>query len=240
VPTPTDAQDFLFERPNLVLTVFGGYASPGTEGEFFDDIRSKVAVARTDPSTGETEFEDITFDSPSIMGELAFRVTERLDVAVGVEHAEGSARSELIDYLTADDQPIAQTNEFSRTRLMATGKVYLFERGRSISQFSWVPNRWSPYAGGGAGITWYEFAQTGDFVNEETLDIFEDIIDMDGRGYSAHALGGVQLSLTPRFLVRGEYHYIWGGGEVGDDFVGYQEDIDLSGWRALIGASIRF
>lgn len=228
IPGPAHGQsDFLLKRPAITFSLFGGWAMPGEESDLFDFAREELTLAEGD------------FSSPVGMAEVALRVTERLDVALGLEHASRSVPSEMREWVTVDDLPIPRTTEFSRTRVLASAKVYLFERGRSISQYAWVPYRWSPYIGAGGGISRFEFSQAGDFVQTETADIFEDRLRSKGSALTAHALAGAQLSLTPRFLLRGEYRYIWGSGEPDQtDFHGF-EPIDLSGSRVLLGVAVR-
>lgn len=229
IPASAQAQssDFLFKRPALTVSVLGGWDMPGERSDLFDFARDELTLDRGD------------FSSPLFMAEVAWRATERFDVALGVEHASRSAASSMRDWVTQDDQPIPQTTEFTRTRVLASAKAYLFPRGRSISQFAWVPYRWSPYVGGGAGITRYAFEQEGDFVDFRTLDIFAARLQSNGSAFTPHALAGVQVSLTPRFLLRGEYRYTWGSDEVeGSDFSGF-DAIDLSGSRAMIGVGFR-
>lgn len=227
-PGAAQAQsDFLFKRPALTVTLFGGWDMPSEGGDLFEFSRGELTLDRGD------------FSSPLIMGEVAWRATERLDLALGLEHSSRAVASEMREWETLDDQPIPQTTEFSRTRLLASGKAYLFPRGRSISEHAWVPYRWSPYIGGGAGISRYEFDQVGDFVDFRTAEIFTDRLESSGSALTAHALAGVQLSLTPRFLLRGEYRYLWGSDEVeGTDFSGF-DAIDLSGSRAMVGVAYR-
>lgn len=230
MPAAVHAQtDFLLKRPALTLSVFGGWAMPGEESDLFDFTRQELMI------------EDGDFSSPVGMVEAALRVTEQLDVAVGLEHASRSVSSEMREWVTIDDLPIPRTTEFSRTRFLVSGKAYLLPRGRAISQYAWVPYRWSPYIGGGAGISRYEFSQAGDFVFEtdDAAEIFEDRLESDGSAPTAHLLAGAQLSLTPRFFLRGEYRYIWGSAEVNDsDFFEFNP-IDLSGSRVMLGAALR-
>lgn len=225
--TAQGQSDFLLKRPALTISVFGGWDMPGEDSDLFDFAREELTLESGD------------FASPVGMAEVAVRLTEHFDVALGVEHASRTAASEVREWVTQDDQPIPQTTEFSRTRFLASGKAYLFPRGRSISQFAWVPYRWSPYVGGGAGITRYAFEQAGDFVDFQTLDIFETRLLDEGSALTAHALAGAQLSLTPRFLLRAEYRYVWGSAEPeGNDFSSF-DAIDLSGSRAIIGVAVR-
>lgn len=229
VPTPASAQeaDFLFGPPVLTLGVQGGWVLPGEGSDLFEFTRDQLTVEKGD------------FQSPALMVEAGLRLTERFDVAAGLEYATQTVDSESRRYVTLDDQPIPQSTEFSRTRLMGSLKGYVLPRGRRISRFAWVPNRWSPYIGGGVGYAWYQFRQVGDFVDEDTLDIFEGDLEADGSGVTAHALGGIEVSLTRRFLVRGEYRYVWGDGSVeGFDFSGFDE-VDLSGSSLMLGVAVR-
>lgn len=232
IPGPILAQtDFLVKRPGMTFSVFGGWAMPeegSGDDELFAFTREHLTVEEGD------------FSSPVGMVELAARVTEHLDVALGLERSSRTVGSSMRHFETLDERPIPQSTHFSSTRVLASARVYLLPRGRSISRFAWVPYRWSPYIGGGGGLSTYKFSQSGDFVDFETLDIWELEMESKGKGLSAHALAGAQLSLNPRFLLRGEYRYLWGSGDVDqDDYEGFDE-IDLSGSSVLLGVAVRF
>lgn len=233
VPSPVHGQDdFLFGRPAMTLSLYGGWAMPSEGSDVFEETRRELTVRAGD------------FDAPLGMAELAFRVNDRIDLAVGVTHASRTVDSQMSDWEWADGDPIRQSTEFTRTGGMATAKLYLLPRGREVSRFAWVPYRWSPYVGGGAGVSAYTFSQTGDFavqLGEDPMDrdIVELLVRSKDSGITAHALGGIQLSLTPRMLVRGEYRYIWGSADLDpDSFEGF-DPIDLSGSNVMLGLSIR-
>lgn len=233
--TMAGAQDgFLFERPVLTMSLFGGWALPGEDSDLFSDIRDDLEIEQGD------------FSSPVAMAEIAWRVNERVDLAVGLEHASRTVSSESRWFTWEDDRPILQTTEFSRTRVQASGKLYLLPRGREVSRFAWVPNRWAPYLGGGAGLSLYEFVQQGDFAvqvadpnDPPDWRILGMTLDSEGNDLTAHALAGVQLSLTTRFLLRGEYRYHWGSAALEPaSFEGF-EPIDLSGSNVMLGVTLR-
>lgn len=225
--TPLAAQDFKFGRPHATMAVYAGWSSPRESSDLFSFTRQELTVERGD------------FAAPLYGAELALRLTERFDVAAGLETASNTVSSESRKYETMDDLPIPQTTKFRRTRLMGSVKAYLFERGRTISELAWVPNRWSPYLGVGAGMTWYDFRQEGDFVDHETLDIFEDRFQATGSGSTLHGMAGVDVSLNEHFLVRGEYRYIRGEAALSDgDFFGF-DAIDVSEWRLTLGLAVR-
>lgn len=226
-PVVGQRADFRFGAPHLTLSATTGWAMPGESGDVFGFTREHLTVSRGD------------FASPFFMVEAALRVTERVDLAVGVDHASSLVRSEMRDWVTQDDGAIAQITEFTRSRVMGSVKAYLFRRGRTISEFSWLPRRWSPYVGAGAGWSRYEFLQEGDFVDFQTADIFRDRFRTAGAGVSHHAMAGMDVSLSPYFLLRGEYRRIWGGADVDETVFSGFGDIDLSGSRATLGLAVR-
>ncbi len=232
-PTPSHAQsDFLFDEPHLTLTLYGGWAMAGEGSDVFDEARSELTVSEG------------AFSAPLVMGEVAVRLSERTDLAVSLEHSSQSVSSHMRDWVWPDDREIVQASDFSRTRLMVSGKYYLLPRGREISQFAWVPYRWAPYVGAGAGVSGYEFIQDGDFAVALSGDPNDrDILDLrlasSGSGFTAQGLAGVQVTLTPRTVLRGEYRYLWGSAELdSESFEGF-DPIDLSGSNVVIGLSLR-
>lgn len=227
VPLTAQRADFLFGRPNMTVTAMGGWDFPGEGSDLFADARRFLTVSRGD------------FSSPLFMVEAGIRATERIDVTLGLEFASSTVRSEDADYVYQDDRPILQTTEFRRRRLSGGVKAYLFPRGRSISEFVWVPGTWSPYVGGGVGVTWYEFAQRGDFVDYITLDIFESRLRSRGSGFSPHVMAGLDVTLSRYFFLRAEYRYLWGSAEVDQSVYQGYGDIDLSGSRATLGLGFR-
>lgn len=226
-PVQAQRADFLFGRPNVTLSLSTGWAMPAENSDLFSETRNLLTVGPGD------------FGSYLVLVEGALRVTEHLDAVVGLEHAGSTVHSEMRDWVTQDDQPIPQATNFKRTRLMGSVKWYVLPRGRSVSEFVWVPNAWSPYIGAGVGFSWYEFYQHGDFVDFQTLDIFETHLRSEGRGFTQHAMVGADVSLSARFLVRGEYRYIWGSAPVDQYVFDGFNDIDLSGSRITVGIAVR-
>lgn len=226
---PVEAQraDFLFGRPNLTLSLSTGWAMPAEGSDLFSETRNLLTVKPGD------------FGSYLVLVEGAVRVTEHFDAVLGLEHAGSTVRSEMRRFVTQDDQPIPQATAFKRTRLMGSVKWYVVPRGRRVSEYVWVPNAWSPYIGAGIGFSWYDFHQYGDFVDFQTLDIFETRLRSDGRGFTQHAMAGADVSLTARFLIRGEYRYIWGSAPVDQHVFEGFNDIDLSGSRITVGIAVR-
>lgn len=231
VPSALSAQSedgFLFRRPKVTLGFNGGYAIPQAGSDLFDDITQRHTLEQSD------------FHAPVFMGSLGFRVSERFDLAFEVGYASSKTLSEYREWVDQDDLPIEQTTELRRVPLTVSLKAYLWERGRQVSRFAWIPNRWSPYVGAGAGWVNYEFSQRGDFINFQDLGIYTDEITTDGTTGTFHVLAGAEVSLTPRFVLTGEGRYSWAETGLDHTFGNYDEPIDLSGFQATMGIAVRF
>lgn len=226
-PAAGQSADFLFRRPAVTLALRGGWAVPRAQSEIFDFTTERLTLDRED------------FAGFALQGELAARVHDRLDVALGVGHSESRRRSEFRDFVEDNDLPIEQTTRFQRTPIEVALKGYLRPPGRAVSRFAWVPYAWAPWVAGGAGWMVYRFDQSGDFVDFETLDIFKKDFRSDGSTPTAHVAAGADFSLGPHLLATGEARYQWARADMSRDFVDF-DPIDLSGFEVTIGFAARF
>ena len=231
LPTAASAQaggpGFLFRRPTMSIGIKGGYARAQAGSEVFNFARDELTLEVGD------------FASSAWGAEVAIRVTERLDIAGELGATRSRKWSEFRDWVDLDDLPIEQSTTFLRVPMTLSVKYYLRDRGRSVSDFAWVPEKWSPYIGAGGGALWYRFKQEGDFVDFQTLDIFYELFESEGTTGTAHVMTGVDVSLSPRVVLTGEGRYSWGRADMGRDFVDFDK-IDLSGFRVTAGLSFRF
>ncbi len=218
---------FLFKQPYASFGIWGGYALAQAGSEVFDFASEYLTIDKND------------FASSAWGAELSVRATERLDIAAGVGLTHTSTRSEFRDWVDGDDLAIEQTTEFTRVPVTLRAKWYLRDRGRSVSRFVWIPERWTPYVGAGGGVVWSRFVQDGDFVDFETLDVFASQLESEGTTGTAHVFSGVDISLGTKVVLTGEGRYSWGKMAMGQDFADF-DSIDLSGFQATVGLSLRF
>ena len=218
---------FLFHEPAGSVTLRGGFARANARSDIFAFTTDELTLGRGD------------FDAGTYGADLAVRVAPRTDLMFGFAYAGTTARSESRGYIGTDDLPIEQRTTFRRIPLTAGARAYLTPRGRSVGQYAWVPARTAFYVGGGAGLTWYSFRQKGDFVDAETLDIFGDEFSSSGWTRQLQALGGVDVSLGSYFAITAEGRHAWARAPMDDDdFEGFDR-IDLSGFTATVGLTIR-
>jgi hypothetical protein len=230
LPGPTAAQEggpgFLFKQPGFQIGFHAGYARAHAGGPVLKRAFDDFTLNKRD------------FDASSWGLELAFRGSERLDIALDVRFSRSEAGSESRPYVDLDNLPIQQTTTLQKIPVTVSAKYYLRDRGRAVSQFAWIPEKWAPFVGVGGGLRWYRFKQKGDFVEEPSLDILNLTLESSGSAATAHVFAGVDVSISPRFLWTLEGKYDFGGAETGPVF--NFDDLDLSGFQATIGLAARF
>ncbi len=237
VGSPLQAQSagkgFLFQEPQWTFSLKGGIDRPNAGSDIFDFVTEELTLERSD------------FNGFNIGADLAYSIRPRIDLTFGAGYARSKAPSESAKWLGTDDLPILQTTSFSRLPLTVGLKAYLLPRGEAIGSLAWIPSRFAPFVGAGAGGTYFSFHQEGEFVDEESedLEIFRDELQSNGWAPTAHVLGGLDIALSPRWGLTTEARYSWGRGELGqapeDDFQGFHR-IDLSGLSATMGLHVRF
>lgn len=218
---------YLFGEPNVTVKFESGYAFQRAQSELFDDAIERFTIERDD------------FDSPYFGGEVAVRLTERWDVGVGIGFQKTSIQSESRPYVGTDDLPIRQTTELRQIPVAISAKYYPLERGRSLGRFAWVPRTFAPFLGAGVGAVNYRFEQSGEFVDDETLDIYFDRFVSDRTGFLARAAAGVNVSLGKQFLFTMEGRYSFGSAPVSGSYEGYDR-VRLDGLQLIGGLGIRF
>jgi hypothetical protein len=228
---------FMFKNPRVSLGFRTGYQLPRVGSNIFDFPLDSLTLSRAD------------FGSPWLGGELAVRVTDRLDVAAGVGWARARSESEYLNWLEGG-APIRQRTTFETVTGSLGAKYYFTDRGRSIGRFAWVPSRIGPYVGGGIGFVEYDFVQEGDFVDFESVvvdpgdgsvsaEIYTDRLHTSGSGFAGHVAGGIDVALGRQFLLTGEARYTLANGPVRGPYASFDR-IDLAGLQLLVGFGIRF
>ena len=217
--------DFLFDRPNGFIMLRGQQNLQRAQSDLYDFTTRELTLEKSD------------FNGPGLTLEFGKTLTSRIDLRTGVDFTSAFARSESRDFTDMDDLPIEQDTSLRQVDLFASLEFALTSRGRSIGQYSYVPSRFVPYVGAGGGFLWYQFQQSGDFVDFRDMAIFRALYKSDGWTPSGHMFGGVHVRITPSVSVTGEVRQIWADAELNRDFSKFNP-IDLSGLR--IGVGIRF
>lgn len=218
---------FLYGRPHATLTLRGGYDRPLAGSDVFRDFTNRLTLDRGD------------FAAPSVGADIAVTVADRVDLVLSSAYARRAPGSEYRHFVATDDTPIAQRTTFLRVPVTATARYYLAPRGTRVGNFAWVPTRFAPYVGVGAGSTWYRLRQEGEFLNESSLRTFFGNVQSSGWATTGVGTAGIDVSLSPRFLVTTEARYQFARASLSDDFRGYAP-ADLSSVSLTAGVAVRF
>ncbi len=219
---------FLFQRPKFTIGIRGGFAMPRAGSEVFAHTGRYLTVETSD------------YYGATLAGTLALRVTERFDISLEAGWAGTETLSEDREYVDMDDLPIQQVTTFRRIPVTVSLKTYLWDRGRSIGRFTWVPRAWAPYVGAGGGYVWYSFEQEGDWVDYDDKVIFWKRAISDGGAGIFHFFAGADYSISERLLLTGEGRYSFASADLDRGFYDEFDSIDLAGFQATIGISVRF
>jgi hypothetical protein len=222
----TAGNGYLFGAPVARLNLRAGYARANANSDVFDDAIRFLTLERS------------SFSGPSIGGDFAVTVAPRLDLTLSADYSAAVRSSEDRGYLDNNNLPIEQTTSFRRVPLTANAILYLTPRGRSIGKLAWIPARVVPWIGAGGGTMWYRFQQEGDFVDYQTLDVFTTKLESSGWAPTLQALGGVDVTLTPRIAVNVDARRTWASATPSGGFRTY-EKVDLSGLTGALGFTIR-
>jgi outer membrane protein W len=218
---------FLFGAPAGSFTLRGGWALARAGSDLFSFATNQLTLNRRD------------FSSPELGGDLAFRIRSTTELVVSSSISGMGKRSEFRAFIDNNDQPIEQQTTFRRIPVTVGVKQYLSPTGRSIGNFAWVPERFAPYVGAGAGMMYYQFRQEGDFIDFQTTKVFHDLYDSDGWTKMADLNAGLDVSLGPRFALTTDARYVWSSAPLSLDFSGFHR-LDLSGLSTTVGLAVRF
>jgi hypothetical protein len=225
---------FLLGKPVGSLSIRAGYDHALAGSDIF-----------TDPATiGQLTIGKNDFSGASGAVDVGIRMSDRFDFVLGSAYAGTNKRSHYRDFTEGDDnREIEQTTAFQRVPISGSVRMYLAPRGRSVGKFAWIPNKVAPYIGGGGGLMWYRFRQSGDFLDfassKTNPRIYTATTETSGWTAEGHAFAGLDYPLNPRLALTGESRYTFGRGPISSDYVGFQR-IDLSGVAFTAGVAVRF
>ncbi len=232
VPAPVETArhhdgGFLFGRPQGYVTLRAGMTFPRASGQIYQDLTRQFTLSKGDFRTTALEMD------------VGVPINDRFDATFGIGYGRTTRPSEDRVYVDDNNLPIRQTTRLTRVPLMAGVKAYLVPNGREIGSLAWVPPHVAPYVAAGAGFAWYRLTQQGDFVDYGDLTIQTDRLSSSGFAPLGQLAAGVDLSLSPRFVLTAEARYTLSSASMNQDYAGYDR-IDLSGLQTTAGLSVRF
>ena len=222
--------DFLFGRPRGSVGFRGSWVFARAGSDLFTFVEQHFTVDRHD------------FNAPAFAADVGIALTPRVDAMFGVDVSQVSIASEYRSLVDNNRKPITQDTRLRDVNLAGSIRFSVTPRGRGISRFAWIPARVVPYVGAGGGALWYQFTQSGDFVDAlapAPQPIFSDLFDSKGWTPSAHVFGGVDIRLSRIVFMTLEGRYLWAAARLGRDFQNF-DPIDLAGFRLSAGVNVLF
>jgi hypothetical protein len=223
---------FLFRAPAGQVSIRGGFDRAMAGSDLFTFVINELTLS--DREYRRSDFSSLTFAT-----DFDYALMPRLGVQFGVGVSRSTIPSQFKNFVDNSRREIEQTTSYTRVPLTGSVKAYLANPGRSVGHFAWIPTRYAPYAGGGAGAMYYKFEQVGDVIDFETFRVFPDRFVSEGWAPMALAFVGTDISLSPRFAVTAEGRYQWARSHLSPDFRRF-DPIDLSGFSLTAGVSIRY
>jgi hypothetical protein len=226
-PQQSGSPDFLFSPPRGSVSIRGGWLFRSARSDWFDFVTDQLTVERSD------------FRAADIAGEVGIAIAPRFEVVIGADWSSKSVGSEYRDFVDNNRLPINQTTRLRQSSFTGGVRYTLMDRGRSIGTLAFLPNRFVPYVGGGAGMLWYEMLQFGDFVDVADFSVFPDTFRSRGFRPMGYANGGVDIHLYRPIYATIDGRYQWADAELNAPFIGF-DPVDLGGFRLSTGLNIVF
>ncbi len=221
--TPAQAQDQGF-------SVSLGYFAPrGEDGRVSGDVLNADRCIDTDFLCEPLLFDVGDFGGATIGGEYLIGVGKYVEAGVGVGFYQRTV-SAIYEFVTRpDDTEIEQDLKLRVVPLTATLKFV--PTGRDAS--------FQPYIGAGIAALFWNYSETGEFVDAVTSEIFRDSFTADGTEVAPVIFGGLRAPVSASMMLGGEVRYQKADAELpADDFLG--DRLDLGGWTFQANLTWRF
>jgi len=208
-----------------------GYFTPQGNSDLWDENSD---LFTSDPS----DFADVIWS-----GAVGWYAGPHLDVILSAQYYQADTSVRYRDITGEYGDPVRQYHYLYQAPFEVTLRVPLIPRAeRRGSSGVRVLSPVVPYVGAGAGFVWWEYEEEGEFVDDpdDPMFAYPDYIESDGVAPSLHALGGVEIQVSPWVGVQLEGRYRWAEGDLGGEFGPARDEIDLSGWTLSAGMSFRF
>jgi hypothetical protein len=213
-------------------------ASRATGDVLVADLNQPVIPGTVPPITASLAFQISDFKSIPVFAEWHIGFNDHVEVAIGGGFTNQSVPSVYRDMVnghdtdtTSDDTEIQQTLKLQTIPI--TGLVR-FLGGR--------PGHVQPYGGGGIIVSFFNYSESGDFVDTRDFTVFNAKYVAKDVAFGPVILGGVRLPVGGDiYALNFEARYHWIVGDTGGNAAGFLGDkIDLGGWSLLGSFLVRF
>ncbi len=199
----------------------GGFVPRGADGRGTDDVLFQ--------NQDFLFFEMSQFNGATVGAEWLIALGDHFDAAVGVGFYAKTVPTVYTELVNADGSEIVQDLRLRVTPVTATFRFSPLGHRSPIQ----------PYVGAGAGILWWRYSETGQFVDTTDDSIFHDSFSGTNTDVGPVVLGGVSVSVGA-MGIGGEIRYQAGTGTLPSDLGFAGPKINLGGLNYLMTISIGF
>lgn len=202
------------------------------------NLNQPLIPGQTPPATGSLAFDFGDFRAFPVFGEWQIGFSDHFEVGVGLSYTNTSVPSVYRDLINSqgtpdpsDDTEIPQTLRLRQIPLTGVARIVF---GR--------PDAVQTYVGGGIAAIFYEYRESGQFVQLSDLSVFNAQYVASGTAIGGLILGGARFGIRGDvYAITVEGQYRWASGDTGGSAEGFLGDkIDLGGGSLTFGLLIRF
>ena len=225
---PAAAQSRGTPGPNSAFQVRLGYFMPRGGGELWEGNEETF-------TTQVTDFNDFVWGVSFTSG-----LANNVELGVNADFYSATTTSGYRDYLDDYGFPILHDTRLRQLPLSVDIRFLPTGRYRANARRGAAP-RPVLYLGLGAGVNFWNYEETGEFIDfaSPDLEIFSGHFSDEGVAWEVHAVGGLELPLNRGFNLLLEGRYSWSEAELGGDLAGLG-DLQLGGASISAGGSFRF
>jgi outer membrane protein W len=214
-------------KTRFFIGAHAGMNFPNAASDLFSVVTRDLTLQKSD------------FQAPLFSFDFGVTFQSHFAAVFAIEYSKASPVSEFRHYVDENGNSIVQNNSFSQLPITGTLRYYPLKTGESVGSYVWMPVRFNPYIAAGGGLMRYDFRQSGSFVDNSTLNIFDHVFESDGFGPAGHLAGGFDINFSKRLFANIEARYVFSHKHLSQDFTRFNP-IDLWGLRMSGGFGVRF
>lgn len=211
VAAPSWAQRRSYERDGA-FRLHVGLFTPDGESEYWEDKALDFSGDAQD------------LESASVGADYLMSLGSRLSLLFSGNYYQGDTTQSDLRFVDNLGDRIRHDTTLEIGSLSAGLVVHLTGPGSPIQ----------PYVGVAGGLYSWRLEENGDFVDDDTLEIFNAVLESDGTVLGYFGLAGVEVPLGRTVSLFGEGRWTRVEDELSGDFEGFG-DIDLSGRQVSVG-----
>jgi len=173
-------------------------------------------------------FDIKDFHAMTVAGDWAVSLGDYFEAGAGFGFYQRTVPTIYADWVNADGREIEQDLTLRIMPLTAIVKILPLGSKRAFQ----------PYVGGGLGVYFWRYSETGEFVDFADGSIFSDSFVESGTSVGPVAVFGLRGRVSEQATIGVEARLQWGQGNLSQDFL--SDKIDLGGYNILATFGYRF